>query len=202
MKLSAFMLLFASAALAATEEQINRTFPAAAGGSLVVDVDVGSIAVATNAGPGEVAVEVWRKVTRADKDAEERFLRENPVQFLPEGKTLVIRCRNHEKNRWFGGWANRNEATYTIHVPAQFSARLNTAGGGIEVSDLIGAVDANTSGGGLRFTDVHGPVMESLPAEASASRIAKAASRWRPAGAELTSRVGKVQWRAEHPAAA
>jgi len=158
MKRSALFLLFAYTALAATEEQINKTFQIAPGGSLVVDVDTGSIDVNTNAAPGGVAVDVWRKVTRKNKDAEERFLRENPVQFLPEGNTLTVRCRTKEKNLWFGGWANRNEAKYTIHVPAQFNARLNTSGGGIEASDLTGSVNANTSGGGLRFTRLRGPL--------------------------------------------
>ena len=158
MKLSALLLLFGCAALAATEEQINKTCQIASGGSLVVDVDAGSIDVNTNAAPGEVAVDVWRKTTRKSKEAEERFLRENPVQFLPEGNTLTVRCRTRERNLWFGGWANRNEAKYTIHVPAQFNARLNSAGGRIEVSGLAGSVNANTSGGELRFTRLRGPL--------------------------------------------
>jgi hypothetical protein len=158
MKLSALLLLFAFTALAATEEQINKAFPAAPGGSLVVDVDTGSIDVSTNAAPGGIAVDVWRKVTRKNKDAEEKFLRENPVQFLPEGNTLTVRCRTRGNNLWFGNWANRNEAKFTIHVPAQFNARLNSSGGPIEVSGLAGSVNANTSGGALRFTRLRGPL--------------------------------------------
>jgi DUF4097 and DUF4098 domain-containing protein YvlB len=158
MKLIALLLLVSCAAFAATEEQINKTFPVASGGTLVVDVDPGSIDVATNAAPGVVAVDVWRKVTRKNKDAEEKFLRENPVQFLPEGNTLTVRCRTRDQNRWLGSRANRTEAKYTIRVPAQFDARLSTSGGGIEVSDLTGSVNANTSGGGLRFTRLHGPL--------------------------------------------
>ena len=111
-----------------------------------MDVDTGFIDVETNATPGEAAVDVWRKVTRMNKDAEEKFLRDNPVQFLPEGNTLTVRCRTREMHFW-SGWANRNEAKYTIHVPPQFNARLNTSGGGIGVSDLAGSVNANTSGG-------------------------------------------------------
>jgi len=158
MKLSALLLLFAYMASAATEEQINKTFRVASGGSLVVDVDVGSIEVNTNAAPGEIAVDVWRKISRRNKDAEERYFRENPVQFLPEGNTLTVRCRTKEWNVWFGGRGNRNEAKYTIHVPAQFNARLNCAGGGIDVGGLTGSVNANTSGGALRFTRLRGPL--------------------------------------------
>ena len=150
MKLTALLLLVSCAAFAATEENINKTFPVSSGGTLVVDADFGSIDVSTNAAAGEIAVDVWRKITRKDKGAEEKFLRENPVQFVPEGNTLTIRCRTKEQNRWFSGRENRNEAKYTIRVPAQFNAKLDTAGGGIEVSDLTGSVNVSTSGGGLR----------------------------------------------------
>jgi DUF4097 and DUF4098 domain-containing protein YvlB len=159
MKLTALLLLLASgAAFAATEENINKTFPVAPGGLLVVDVDSGSIDVSTNTAPTEITVDVWRKVTRKNKEAEEQFLRDYPVQFLHEGNTLIIRERNEVSNHWFGNWRNRNEGKYTIRVPAQFSAKLHTSGGGIAVSDLAGEVKADTSGGGLRFTRVHGPL--------------------------------------------
>jgi DUF4097 and DUF4098 domain-containing protein YvlB len=158
MKLTALLLLVSCAAFAATEENINKTFPASPGGSLVVDVDFGSIDVSTNAASAEIAVDLWRKVTRKNKDDEEQFLRVNPVQFLHDGNTLTVRCRTEEKNRWFSGWGNRNEAKYTIRVPSSFNAKLNTSGGGIEVSDLTGSVNVNTSGGGLRFARLHGPL--------------------------------------------
>jgi DUF4097 and DUF4098 domain-containing protein YvlB len=158
MKLTSFLLLLTSCtALAATEEQINKTFNVAPGGTLVVDVDFGSIDVSTNA-TNDVAVDVWRKVTRRDNEDEEQFLRENPVHFQSDGNTLTIRSRSSEKHRWFSGWGNRNEAKYTLRVPAQFNVRLNTAGGGIAVSDVTGEVKADTSGGGLHFTRVHGPL--------------------------------------------
>ena len=158
MKLTALLLLASCVACAATEENFNKTFQVASGGTLVVDVDFGSIDVSTNAAPAEIAVDVWRKITRKDKDGEEQFLRENPVQFLHEGNTLTVRCRTKEKNRWFSGRGNRNEAKYTVRVPAQFNAKLNTSGGGILVSDLTGEVNADTSGGELRFARLHGPL--------------------------------------------
>ena len=162
MKLTSFLLLLTSfTALAATEEQIKTNFNAAPGGSLVVDVDFGSIDVATSA-TDEVSVDVWRKVTRKDAADEEQFLRDNPVQFLHEGDTVTVRCRHKpEKSRWFswGSRGNQNEGKVTIRVPARFNASLDTSGGDIAVSDLTGKVNADTSGGGLRFTRLHGPLV-------------------------------------------
>jgi len=158
MKLTAILLLVSCAAFAATEENINKTFPIASGGKLVVDVDFGSVDVSTNAAADQVSVDVWRKVGRKNKDAEEQFFRENPVQLVSEGNTLTVRCRTKEQNRWFSGRGNRNEAKYKIHVPAQFNADLNTSGGNIAVSDLTGEVKADTSGGELHFTRLRGPL--------------------------------------------
>ena len=160
MKLTALLLLLASGAvLAATEEQINKTFPATAGGKLVVDVSFGELDVTANGVANEISVDVWRKITRKTKGEEEQFLQDNPVVFQHEGNTLAIRARNKSSNHWRDNRRSRYEGKYAIRVPAQFNAKLNTSGGGITVRDLTGEVNANTSGGGLRFTGVHGPLI-------------------------------------------
>ena len=160
MKITLLVLAFASCtALAATEEQTNKTFRVSPGGTLVVDVDFGSIDVAAKS-TDAVAVSVWRKVTRSNMDNEQKFFSENPVVFVQEGTTVTVRCRQKvkEKSHWFGGWANRNEAKYTILVPDRFNLQLNTSGGGIVTRDVAGEVKADTSGGGLQFSRLHGPL--------------------------------------------
>ncbi|MGA3283971.1 MAG: DUF4097 family beta strand repeat-containing protein, partial [Verrucomicrobiota bacterium] len=158
MKLTLLLLALTSgAALAATEEQTNKTFQVSPGGTLVVDVDFGAIDVSTNS-IDAVAVNVWRKVTRGSAEKEQKFFSENPVVFVQEGNTVTVRSRHRENFHWFNVFRNRNEAKYTIQVPARLNARLNTSGGGIAASDLTGEVKADTSGGGLRFTRLHGPL--------------------------------------------
>jgi len=162
MKLTLLLLTLTScAALAATEEQTNKTFQVQPGGKLVVDVDFGSIDVTTNANATDaVTVSVWRKVTRGSEAEEQKYLSENPVVFVQDGNTVTVRAHSKDKEKfhWFGGLKNRNEGKYTIQVPAQFNAQLNTSGGGIAASDVIGEVKADTSGGGLRFARLHGPL--------------------------------------------
>jgi DUF4097 and DUF4098 domain-containing protein YvlB len=160
MKLTLLLLTLTScAALAATEEQTNKTFQVSPGGKLVVDVDFGSIDVTTNT-TDAVAVSVWRKVTRGSAEEEQKFLSENPVVLVQDGNTVTVRAHSKDKEKfhWFGGLKNRNEAKYTIQVPAQFNAQLNTSGGGIAASDVTGEVKADTSGGGLQFARLHGPL--------------------------------------------
>jgi DUF4097 and DUF4098 domain-containing protein YvlB len=161
MKLTSFLLLLSScASFAATEEQINTNFNVAPGGTLIVNVDFGSITVSTNAAAG-VTVDVWRKISRKNEADEQKFLRDYPVQFTLEGTTVTVRAQHSGTDgwsRWSWNGRNRNEAKYTIHVSAQFNVQLKTAGGGISVTDLAGNTATDTSGGGLSFTRLHGPL--------------------------------------------
>lgn len=158
MKLTSTLVLISSlAALAATEEQLDRRFTVEPEGKLVVDVDFGSIDV-TAQGTDEVVVEVWRKITRKNQADEEEFLQDHPVTFSQDGNTVTIRSRRKGAGGWSSSGRSRTEARYTVTVPAQFNAQLNTSGGGIAVSNLVGEVKANTSGGTLRFARVRGPL--------------------------------------------
>jgi hypothetical protein len=152
--------LSSCAAFAATEEQINTNFNVAPGGTLIVNVDFGSITVGTNAA-SKVTVDVWRRVGRKNEADEQKFLQDYPVQFAQEGATVTVRAQHSGTDgwlRWSWSGRNRNEAKYTIHVPVQFNVQLRTSGGSISVSDLTGHTEADTSGGGLNFTRLHGPL--------------------------------------------
>jgi hypothetical protein len=156
LKPTALLFLISSvAALGATEEKLSHRFSVPPGGTVVVDVDFGSIEVSTNA-TSEVVVDVWRKIGRRKKADEEAFLRDNPVEFTQEGNTVTIQSRGKAKWSWSMSGRTQNEAKYTISVPAQFNARLKSGGGGVRVVDLTGDVKARTGGGGLSFARLHG----------------------------------------------
>ncbi len=158
MKLASTLFLLSSlAAVAATEEQLNQRFSARPEGRLVVDVDFGSIDVVTHE-TDEVVVDVWRKITRKSKADEAKFLQDHPVTFSQDGNTVTVRCRRKGVGGWSWGGRTRLEGKYTITVPPQFDARLETSAGSIAVSNLVGEVKAKTSGGGLRFVRVRGPL--------------------------------------------
>ena len=153
----AFLLINSIAVLAATEEKLHQQFPVQPGGTVVVEVDFGSINVSTNA-TSEVVVDVWRKIGRKNKADEEAVLRDNPVKLTQEGNTVTIRSHGKAGSSWSWSGRNQNEAKYTITVPARFDARLKSGGGGIEVADLTGEVRAQTGGGGLSFARLNGPL--------------------------------------------
>jgi len=156
----ALLLLFAGVAAASTEEKITKTLAATSGGTVMVEVDFGSIEIVADAGRSDVNVDVWRKITRWNTSDEEDYIKENPVELTQDGNTVSLRARSktHFSWSWFSGWRNRNEAHYIVHIPEQFSTELKTSGGSIAVSNVSGPVNANTSGGPLRFTNIHGPI--------------------------------------------
>jgi hypothetical protein len=101
--------------------------------------------------PGDVTVDVNVGGEGGEKLGadEQEFLRKYPVSIRQEGNTVTVEATG-------GDCSGRKEAKYTISVPAQFNAKLQTSGGSISVSDLAGEVKAQTSGGQLKFTRVRG----------------------------------------------
>jgi hypothetical protein len=203
MKLTLLLLTLVScAALAATEEQINKTFQVLPGGKLVVDVDFGSIDISTNS-TDTVVVNVWRKVTRGSAEEEQKFLSENPVVFVQDGNIVTVRARLkvQEKFHWLSGFKSRNEAKYTIMVPTPFNAQLITSGGGIAASDVTGEVKAGTSGGGLRFTRLHGPLNGDTSGGAITIKTFKGPASVGTSGGSITIEKSLAWSRATHRAA-
>jgi hypothetical protein len=156
MKLSPILLLATALVVRAeTEEKLTKNFAVQPGGTIVVDVDFGSIDVNTHAA-NEVVVDVLRRVSRASQAEEEEFLADQPVTITPEGNTVTISAHAQTPGKRSSGGKQRTEAKYTITVPAKFNARLQTAGGTVAVSDLTGDVKAGSKGGGLQFNRLHG----------------------------------------------
>ena len=156
------LLAGALCASAATEENIHETRAAKAGGTLVVEVEFGSIDVA----PGEndkVVIEAHRKISASSKEKEEAYLKAVPITITTEGDKVIVRAiHKHESIRsqvWnLLGNRSNTEGRYTIRVPANFSTDLDTSGGSISVNKLTGSLKADTSGGNLTFDQIKGDI--------------------------------------------
>lgn len=159
--ISTLLLLTALSAIAASEENIHETRAAKPGGKLIVDVDFGSITVA----PGEndkVVIEAHRKIEASSKEKEQEYLAAAPITITTEGDRIILRAiRKHESlgsQFWHLMGHTRTEAHYSIRVPANFSAELDTAGGDISANGLTGNLKVDTSGGDLNFSQIHGDI--------------------------------------------
>lgn len=160
LQLLPFALLCAGAAFAATEENLTKDFSVAPGGTLTLDVDLGSVEVVGDPAATTVHIEVVRKISRPTAAGEEEFLRDHPVEFAQDGDNVGVRSHGPRRPGGFFSsvWKGKNEIRYTIHLPARFALRLQTAGGAIAADTITGSVEASTSGGSLRFSHLDGPL--------------------------------------------
>lgn len=154
-KIFPFLFLSLTAAWAATEETLNAAFDVQPGGQLVVDVDFGSVEVATG-NDNKVEISVQRRLDFGDEAREKERIAKVPVLMNLDGNTVTVRARPEEEKN--SSWSCQGEmnARYLITVPATFNANLKTRGGAITAQGLTGEVKADTSGGKLVFGQIRG----------------------------------------------
>ena len=139
---------------ALSEEHFIRNVDASAGGKLIVDVDFGSIDVASGA-DDKVAVEAHRKIDFDDESKEKEFLDNAPITLTKDGNMVTIRSRGKNPVHW-NFHHQEMDAKYTVRIPKKFEVGLRTSGGAISVSDIVGDLKANTSGGRMTFARLEG----------------------------------------------
>lgn len=158
MKYPVFAMLVGACLLGqAAEDALTKSLAVSANGTLVVDIDFGSIEVVSHA-TKEVQIDVRRKVTLRSEAAETAFLAERPIVVSTDGSTLTVRARKPGKRMGWNWGGSKLEGKYLIKVPAGFAAELKIQGGKIEVKNLAGGVRANTSGGSLSFHGIQGGI--------------------------------------------
>jgi len=138
-------------------DKISKSFDVAPGGSLVVEVDRGDIAI-QSAAQDSVQIEVTREAGGSQSKAE-TILKDHLVSTTLTGNKVEVRAEytGPKKSGWFGS-APKLQVSYVITVPRTFDVELKTAGGNIKVVELTGSVKVNTSGGNLSFEKIVGPV--------------------------------------------
>lgn len=124
---------------------LKRSFDVEQGGSLFIDSDAGSIEVSTH-NRDTIEVEVDKRGRNAD---------DFTVTMDQSGDDLKIYGKKSSGN-WFSGFSL--DVHYKVVVPTRYDVHLRTGGGGIEVANLTGDIDAHTSGGGIRVGDIIGDV--------------------------------------------
>jgi DUF4097 and DUF4098 domain-containing protein YvlB len=135
-------VLLSAVTVVAQRSNRTETFDVKKGGQLVVETENAS---------ADIFIRVWDKnqvVVKAegipDDDRDDLEMRES-------GGTVYVEYYGRR------GWRNSRHARFMINVPREFDLDLSTAGGDIEVDDMIkGGVKAATSGGDIDVDDVDG----------------------------------------------
>jgi DUF4097 and DUF4098 domain-containing protein YvlB len=148
-------LVSISAAHAAIESPIHRSFNVHPGGTIIVDTDLGDIKVTS--GASNVGVDVIRRAKVSSQSRADELFKDLVLTFTPEGNNVRVHATYDHPTSWFH-WNNDLEVRFVINVPSQYNVDLKTSGGDISVSDLNGQVKVNTSGGDVALGHIAGTV--------------------------------------------
>ncbi len=135
----------------AAENNFEREFQVSPGGKLVILSDAGQIDV-TTWDRNTVQVSVF------DADGFE-------VEFEQTGDRVIVAAES-DRSGIFGRM--RSDISFAARVPEEFDVELDTGGGSITVSDLIGDVDVDTSGGRIVIGNI---TQGNVTADTSGGRI-------------------------------
>ncbi len=122
------------------QENPSKSFQVTAGGSLVVDVE-----------PGSVHIEPWSKneVFVQAENIDDRS--PDRLKMTQSGNTVTVRYRDR---RW-----SSSDVRFTINVPVEFNAKITTSGGSVEERNTLkGSFDVDTRGGSVEFEEIVGTV--------------------------------------------
>jgi DUF4097 and DUF4098 domain-containing protein YvlB len=148
-------LVSVSAAHAAIESPIHRNFSVQAGGTIIIDADVGDIKVTS--GGSNVSVDVIRRAKTSSRSHADELFKDFEVTFAQEQNDVRIRARYNHPTSWFH-WNTDLDVRFVVTVPAQYNVDLTTSGGDIVVSDLAGQARVRTSGGDVGLGRIDGVV--------------------------------------------
>lgn len=132
--------------------KFEKQFSVSEGGQLIVEADAGTINIDSwEKNEVSVVVEIEGSDSRVEK---------YNVEFKQEGNTVSVigKVRDRSFFKWHVG---NLEAYYTIKVPKKFHTKVNTSGGNIDASDLIGKVEYSTSGGNIVVEKIEGETIVS-----------------------------------------
>jgi putative adhesin len=155
-RIAIFVALFTvSAAYAAIESPVHRTFNVGPGGTLTLDADLGDIQLA--GGGNGVTIDVIRRARTSSQSRANEIFRDLDLTFDQAGNDVHVRARYEHPARWFN-WSNDLDLRFVITVPSRYNVQLGTSGGDIRVGDLQGDVRVKTSGGSIDLGHITGPV--------------------------------------------
>lgn len=138
------------------EDTITKSFNVKRGQLFYLKADLGSVEVDTW-GQNEVKVIVTRKADTNNKRRAEEIFEDLDLSFDQDSEGVKVRAEYQGAKGWLGE-RRRLKLHFVITVPKEFNLDINTAGGSIQVTDLIGRSDLNTSGGSITVGRVDGPV--------------------------------------------
>ncbi len=142
------ILVIAGTALSG-QKKFEKKFQVTPGGLLTLGTDAGSVKIL---GTSSNEVSVVAELRGRDRDIDDF-----EITAEQSGNNVDVKGKMHNGGSWF--WNSVDiDVEYTVSVPHDFSVKMHTAGGNIDVSDLKGEVNGKTSGGNVSIGGTEGEI--------------------------------------------
>lgn len=129
------------------EKKFERKFSVAPGGTITVNTDVGDVEIS---GTSAAEVSIVAEIRGRQRDVDEF-----EISASQNDTGVEVRGKGRGSN-WFRWFDDSPDVRFIVMVPREYSARVNTSGGDIAVTNLKGKVEGETSGGDLNIRDIEG----------------------------------------------
>lgn len=140
----------------AQEERSEKFFNVKPGGWLELQADFGTVQVRSTP-KDEVRIEVLKWIEGRSRRSAKELFEDYEISYSQTARGVSVIA----KMRSMSSWRRSNDGLqveFRISVPQRYNLDLNTAGGSIDVDDLIGEAHVKTSGGSLTLGRIDGPV--------------------------------------------
>lgn len=138
------------------KDKIIKTFSVKPGGTLIMEVDRGSIDIESSK-EDSIRVEVERKKEASSAAQAGESFNAHKITFDQDGNTLTIKAKGAQESNgpwWF--FKRQMQVRYIVSVPSEFNVDVKTSGGSVSVTALKGSVRAATAGGSITFGKITG----------------------------------------------
>jgi hypothetical protein len=131
--------------------RMEKHLPLAPGGAFTLETEAGAVTVV-----GDSTADVFLLVTSERDD----LVRRMDFQFDVQTGAVRVKAtrRSHLVSDWLRSWGWTDRLRFEVHVPRRTGVAVQTAGGSVRVTDLVGGARVRTSGGALRLQNIAGDV--------------------------------------------
>ncbi len=137
-------------------DTVKESFKVQTGGTLIIDIDNGSIVVETTRAH-EVRIELERSVAVTDAAEAKRVLERHEYSIAQLGNNVEVRSRFDGAASFFGRRnRDRMRLRATIQIPEQYNVDFTSGSGNVHLADIGGSVHGRTGAGNVLIGRVDG----------------------------------------------
>ncbi len=141
-------------------DTVKRSFDVAEGGELHIEMDYGSLEVATHAEP-VVRVTVERVVDTDDEEEAREILEHHDLEMEEDGDGVYVSSDVDKSDGWwdwFGGDDADVDVNISVLTPERYDVDFEAGAGNVDVRGITGSVEGEAGAGNISVQNAQGEV--------------------------------------------